>query len=90
MLENDFPPLRISGLELANQFLNHIDFSIYTQGMIINSPFGNYWVDAGAQADFKIKHWFNLESTFSMGIAKAWSDKMHDWEWSLSIKLLKD
>lgn len=90
LLENDFPPLRISGLELANQFLNHIDFSIYTQGMIINSPFGNYWVDAGAQADFKIKHWFNLESTFSMGIAKAWSDKMHDWEWFLSIKLLKD
>ena len=90
MIENDLPPLRLSGLELMNQYLNHIDFSLYSQSVILKSDLGNYWVDLGAQIDYKIKHWFNLESTFSMGIAKAWSDKMNDWEWFLSIKLLKD
>ena len=90
MLENDLPPLRVSGFELMNQYLNHIDFSLYSQSMIIKSDIGNYWIDLGAQIDYKIKHWFNLESTFSMGIAKAWSDKMNDWEWFLSLKLLKD
>ena len=90
VLENDLPPLRVSGFELMNQYLNHIDFSLYSQSMIIKSDIGNYWIDLGAQIDYKIKHWFNLESTFSMGIAKAWSDKMNDWEWFLSLKLLKD
>ncbi len=90
MFENDLPPLRVSGFELANQFLNHIDFSLYSQGIILKSKLGNYWINTGAQIDYKIKHWYNLESTFSMGIAKAWSDKMNDWEWFLSIKLLKD
>ncbi|GBD88640.1 hypothetical protein BMS3Abin03_02579 [bacterium BMS3Abin03] len=90
MLENDFPPIRVSGWALWNQYINHFDFSIYSQTLITQSDIGNYWVDLGAQMDIKFKHWFNLESTLSAGIAKAWSEKMNNWEWFISLKLLKD
>jgi WD40-like Beta Propeller Repeat len=92
MLENDFPPIRVSDWILFDQFVNHFDFSIYSQGLITESYLGNYLVDIGAQMDIKLKHWYNLESTFSAGIAKAWvlPNGMADWEWFLSIKLLKD
>ena len=91
MLENDFPPIRPSGWLLFDQFVNTFDFEIYSQGLITESDFGNYLIDFGAQMDINIKHWYNLESTFSAGIAKAWSfSGYNDWEWFLSIKLLKD
>ncbi|NNG26510.1 MAG: hypothetical protein HKM87_03225, partial [Ignavibacteriaceae bacterium] len=91
LIENDFPPLRFGNLAMGDQFINHIDFAFFSQGMVTkNSVLGNFWIDIGAQLDIKLKHWYNLESTFSMGIAKAWSDKMADWEWFLSLKLLRD
>ena len=92
MLENDFPPIRLSDWLLWDQFINHIDFEIFSQGVITGSDVGNYWVDVGAQMDVKIKHWYNLESTFSAGIARAWvlPSGLTDWEWFISFKLLKD
>ncbi len=92
MFENDFPPIRVSDWLLFDQFVNHFDFAIYSQGLITQSNLGNYLVDIGAQMDMKLKHWYNLESTFSAGIAKAWvlPTGTTDWEWFLSIKLLKD
>ncbi len=91
MLENAFPPIRTSGWLLLDQFVNHFDFAIYSQGLVTQSEIGNYLIDVGAQMDIKFKHWYNLESTFSAGIAKAWSwSGYNDWEWFLSIKLLKD
>jgi hypothetical protein len=92
MLENDFPPIRLSDWLLFDQFVNNIDFEVYSQGLITESYLGNYLVDIGAQMDIKLKHWYNLESTFSAGIAKAWflPNGITDWEWFLSIKLLKD
>jgi len=90
LFENAFPPIRFSNIEFANQLLNHVDFSVYTQGLLTRSDIGDYWVDVGAQMDLKLKHWYNLESTLSAGIAKAWSDKINDWEWFISFKLLKD
>ncbi len=90
MFENDFPPLRVSELAIGNQLINHFDFAVYSQGLITESELGNYWINIGAQLDIKFKHWYNLETTFSAGIAKAWSEKTTDWEWFLSLKLLKD
>ncbi|MCU0405780.1 MAG: hypothetical protein MUE64_02205 [Ignavibacteriaceae bacterium] len=91
MLENAFPPIRTSGWLLLDQVVNHFDFAIYSQGLITQSNLGKYLVDIGAQMDIKFKHWYNLESTFSAGIAQAWSQSgFNDWEWFLSIKLLKD
>jgi hypothetical protein len=76
---------------LLDQFVNHFDFTVYSQGLITQSDLGKYLIDLGAQMDIKFKHWYNLESTFSAGIAKAWSHSgYNDWEWFLSIKLLKD
>jgi hypothetical protein len=92
MFENDFPPIRVSDWLLLDQFVNHFDFSVYSQGLITQFDLDNYWIDIGAQMDVKIKHWYNLESTLSAGIAKAWllPNGSGDWEWFLSIKLLKD
>lgn len=90
MFENDFPPIRVSGWNIDDQYVNHFDFSIYSQSLYTNASQGNFWINLGAQLDIKFKHWYNLESTFSAGIAKAWSGKITDWQWFLSIKLLKD
>lgn len=90
MLENNFPPLRFSNLSIGRHYLNHIDFSIYSQGLVVKSDQGSYWGDIGGQINFIFRHWDNLESTFSAGIAKAWFEHGHDWEWFLSFKLLKN
>ena len=90
MLENNLPPLRFADAVIGQHFLNHIDASIYTQALVVKSPQSSYWVDLGGQINFVIKHWYNLESTFSAGIAKAWWDGGHSWEGFLSIKLLKN
>ncbi len=90
MFENAFPPVRVSGWSIGEQYINHFDFSVFTQSLITKSDLGNYWIDIGAQMDIKFKHWFNLESTLSVGIAQAWSEKTSNWEWLISLKLLKN
>ena len=90
MVENNFPPLRISDASIGRHYLNHIDFSIYSQGLLVNSDQTNYLGDVGGQINFIFKHLDNLETTFSAGIAKAWFKDGTDWEWFLSLKLLKN
>ncbi len=90
MVENNFPPIRFSNFSIGRHYLNHIDFSIYSQGIIVKSDQGNYWGDLGGQINFIFKHWDNLETTFSAGIAKAWYKYGNNWEWFLSLKLLKN
>lgn len=90
MLEDNLPPLRFSGASLGQHYLNHIDISFYSQALFVNSPQGKLWYDVGAQINFIFKHWFNLESTFSAGIAKAWWNDGNSWEGFLSIKFLKN
>ena len=51
---------------------------------------GTGFTDLGAQVNFVFEHWFNLESTFSAGIAKAWYGSGHSSEWFMSFKLLKN
>ncbi len=90
LLENCFPPLRFSSLSLGQHYLSHLDFSVYSQSLFLNNDAEKVWVDAGAQLSLIFKHWFNLESTFSAGIARAWTDNRSEWEWFLSYKLLKN
>lgn len=90
MIENNFPPIRFSNFSIRRHYLNHIDISIYSQGMIVESEQGKYWGDAGGQINFIFKHLDNLETTFSAGIAKTWFAGGNDWEWFLSFKLLKN
>ena len=65
MVENNFPPLRISDVSMGRHYLNHIDFSLYAQGLLVKSEQCNYLGDVGGQINFIFKHWDNLETTFS-------------------------
>ena len=93
MIENDFPPIRFGNLNIGSQLVNHIDASIYSQGLVVNS-FDNKTYDTyltiGGQINIIFKHWFNLESTFSAGAANAWYRDKESWEWFLSYKLLRN
>ena len=93
MIENDFPPIRFGNMNIGSHLLNHIDGSIYSQALAVNSfeskKYDTY-ITVGGQINFIFKHWFNLESTFSAGGANAWYGKKVSWEWFLSYKLLRN
>ena len=90
MIENNLPPVRFGNLGISQHYLNYIDISFFSGALITENKNENLWVNTGAQINFKFKHWFNLESTFSAGIAKAWSKYNNSWQWFLSYKLLKN
>ena len=90
LFEDNLPPLRFANASIGQHYLSHIDFSVYSQALYTESPLGKKWVDLGAQLNFIFKHWFNLESTLSAGIANAWSEGGNSWEWFISYKLLKN
>ncbi len=90
MLENSFPPIRIPNVALGSQQLKNINFSIFAQGLLTDTPEINKWIDVGAQINIMLEHWFNLESTISAGVAKAWWKHGNETEWFISWKLLKD
>jgi hypothetical protein len=90
IFENNLPPLRFANAAIGSHLINHVDASIYSQALFMNSDQGDKWIDLGAQVNFVMKHWFNLETTFSTGIAKAWGKNSSDWEWFMSLKLLKN
>jgi hypothetical protein len=89
MLENNLPPLRLAWPVMGHHYLSHIDASCFSQGLLVDSPTRRYWINIGAQINIIFKHWYNLESTLSAGIAKAWSNPSTNWEWFVSYKILK-
>ena len=97
MIENELPPLRFSDFSIGQHYISHASLSFYSQALAIKSPGLEKWVDAGAQINLVFKHWFNLESTLSAGIGRAWYSKDNTWnsfgnkwEWFLSYKLLRN
>ncbi len=89
MFENNFPPIRFSNVSFLQQYLSHIDFSIYTHSLLVRSDWAKRWINVGGQINFLFKHWFNLESTLSFGVAKAWNENGSYFQWFVSYKLLK-
>ena len=89
MIEQTFPPLRFANIGIGQHRLHHIDVSVYSQALWIDSIESKKWIDLGGQINFSFKHWFNLESTFSAGIARAWWENGNNTEWFVSFKLLK-
>jgi hypothetical protein len=63
---------------------------VFTQGLLTDSPHGAAYLNLGAQLNFVFQHWFNLESTFSIGAAQAWHQGDSSQEWFVSFKLLRD
>ncbi len=90
MFENNLPPVRFGGVGIGQHYLNYIDMSVFSSGLVANTNGYNLWGDVGAQINFVFKHWFNLESTFSAGIAKSWFKNGNSWQWFLSYKVLKN
>ncbi|RMF60325.1 MAG: hypothetical protein D6748_04335 [Calditrichaeota bacterium] len=90
MIEHTLPPLRFGNAYLGHHHLNHIDVSWYSQGLWIASNQDQLWIDVGAQVNLVFKHWYNLESTVSAGIANTWSESGSNRAWFISLKLLKN
>ncbi|MBK7631427.1 MAG: hypothetical protein IPJ23_12125 [Ignavibacteriales bacterium] len=90
LIENSFPPIRIPNISVASIELKNINFSIFSQGLLSDSPDIDKLVDAGVQINIMLEHWYNLESTVSAGFAKAWWKSGSDTEWFISWKLLRD
>lgn len=90
LIENNMPPIRFGGVGISQHYLNYIDMSVFSSTLLAGKNKLHTWVDIGTQVNLVFKHWFNLESTFSAGIAKAWFSGGNSWEWFLSYKLLKN
>jgi hypothetical protein len=75
MLENNFPPIRFTNASLGEHYVSHLDASILSQALLTKSQQSWWGVDVGVQINFVLKHWFNLESTLSAGVARAWMEK---------------
>lgn len=89
MFENNFPPIRFTSVSLGEHYVSHLDVSLFSQALLTKSQQSWWGVDVGAQINFVLKHWFNLESTLSAGVARAWMQKRVSDEWFVSWKLLK-
>ena len=90
MVEHNLPPIRFPGARVGSHFLSHIDASRFAQGLILDERPSSLGRNLGAQVNLVFKHWSNLESTLSTGIARAWFGDRSSWEWILSIKLLRN
>lgn len=90
LLENTFPPVYIGDIAVMSHFLENINASVFSKGLIINLRSPARFISVGGQVNFVFKHWFNLESTFSTGVAKAWNKAGNSEEWFFSFKLLKN
>lgn len=90
MVEHNLPPLRFNDVRLGLHFLSHLDASWFVQGLLLKSNQENKWVNVGGQINFVFNHWYNLETTFSAGVAQAWSSQTSSREWFVSFKLLRN
>ncbi len=90
LLENELPALRFSNASIGQHYLSHISMSIFTQALTVKTDQQPNYVDLGSQINFVMRHWFNLESTLSAGIAKAWYKGGNSWETFISYKLLRN
>lgn len=89
MVEQNLPPLRFDNLGLGSHLLTHVDASWYAQGLVLDSDLSPTALSVGGQVNLVFKNWFNLESTLSAGIARAWIQGDPSWAWVVSFKLLK-
>ncbi len=90
MVEHNLPPWRFRNLSVGRHYLSHIDATWFTQGLFAGSPRGSLWWNWGAQINLVFKHWSNLETTLSAGLAQAWHRAGTSRSWFLSFKLLKN
>ena len=89
LIEQKLPPLRFGNAYIQHHCLNYTDLSVFTQALATKLKWQSLWLNAGAQVNLHFRHWYNLESTLSFGIAKAWNVNQSSWEWFISFKPLR-
>ncbi|MDW8330912.1 MAG: hypothetical protein RMK43_04615 [Cyclobacteriaceae bacterium] len=93
MAELVLPPIRFRHAGTLNFYSNWMQFSLFSSLLTTSEPeFGkSRFINAGAQLDIKLVIFSLLESTFSVGYARA-ADLLNKdtfQEWMVSLKLLK-
>ncbi len=94
MAEIVLPPIRFRKLGGLNVYSNWMQFSLFSSFLAVKEPvlFGNnQFANAGSQLDLKIVLFSVMESTFSMGYARAWDliSREEYREFMISMKLLR-
>lgn len=88
------PPIRFRKFGGLNLYSNWMQFSVFSSYLAVREPlfFGdNQFANAGSQLDLKIVLFSVMESTFSLGYARAWDIVSGEEyrEFMISLKLLR-
>ncbi|MEP7269560.1 MAG: hypothetical protein ABI844_18225 [Saprospiraceae bacterium] len=87
------PPIRFKKMGGLNLYSNWMQANIFSSGLITNDykSTRNKFLNIGSQIDMKIVIFSLMESTLSLGYAKAFDleDNKNYNEWMISLKLLK-
>ncbi|MBP7147582.1 MAG: PD40 domain-containing protein [Acidobacteria bacterium] len=93
VLEWTLPPVRFRRAGSPGLYLNWLHFALFAGGIAAESeglPGRREVGDAGVQADLKLVMFSSLESTLSLGYARAFEDgRRPGGEWMVSLKLLR-
>jgi hypothetical protein len=90
LVENNLPPLRFDAVRFGQHALSYMEASVFAQALLADAGSADARANAGAQINLVFKHWFNLESTVSAGVAQAWQANGKSSKWFMSFKLLKN
>src|SRR5207245_2831155 len=92
MLEWTLPPLRFRRVGVPSLYTNWARLSLFSSGLVTdigNRDFRRKLYDIGAQVDFSMVLFSNLDSTFSVGYATAFEKGRRSNEAMVSLKLLR-
>ena len=92
MFEWTLPPMRFRRAGVPSMYTNWAQLSLFTSGLVTdisNHDFRRTLYDIGAQVDFSMVLFSNLDSTFSLGYATAFEKGRRSNEAMLSLKLLR-
>ena len=91
-LEWQLPPLRFRRAGVPSLYTNWARLALFSTGLMTdlgNHDFRRTLYDLGAQVDFSLVLFSNLESTFSVGYAKSFEKGRNSNEAMISLKLLR-
>ena len=86
------PPLRFRRAGVPSLYTNWARLALFSTGLMTdlgNHDFRRTLYDLGAQVDFSLVLFSNLESTFSVGYAKSFEKGRNSNEAMISLKLLR-
>ncbi len=91
-IEWTLPPVRFRRLGVPSLYANWARLALFSSALQTNGTNGTnrtHATDVGAQLDLSLVLFSNLESTFSIGVARAFEGKRRSNEMMVSLKLLR-